>query len=328
VLLVDAETGRRNGSGGFVPDRGSVEAHVLKALRSRYRDTEAVPFGPDICDTLAELRRLSPELIFNLTEWFDGDRQLDAGIAAMLEVMQLRYTGSGPLSLHLCRDKALSKQIVGQLGIAVPRYFTSTGRLPARLHGQPFPLLVKPQFGDGSDAIGKISLVATEDELRRRVRALCRRGSSPVICEEFIAGRDIYVPMLGNPARVLPPVEMVIGKVHPAAPRFATYRVKNDDRYADRWGIFYRRAKLSRSLLSAIAAASRRIFLALELRDYARLDFRLAPDDRLVFIEANPNPDLSPDTFGSNICLAGTDYQGLILSIVTAARRRYRGVPA
>jgi len=322
AMLVDAETGQRNRSGRFVPDRGSVEAYVLKALRSRYRDTAVVPFGPDVYETIEELHQLAPKLVFNLTEWFDGDRRLDAAIAALLEILQLRYTGSGPHGLQLCRDKALSKQIVGQLGIAVPRYFTSIGRLPVRLSEWPSRLLVKPQFGDGSDAIGKVSLVATADELRRRIHALCRRGSGPVICEEFIPGRDIYVPLIGNPARVLPPIEMVIGSKHPAAPHFATYRIKTDDRYAGRWRISYRRAVLGRPLLAAIAAASRKIFHALELRDYARLDFRLTPDGRLFFIEANPNPDLSPHTFGRNTCLAGIDHAGLILDIVAAARRR------
>src|SRR5208282_1581333 len=153
AMLVDSETGHRNRSGRFVPDRGSVEAYVLKALRSRYRDTAVVPFGPDVYETIAELRRLAPQMVFNLTEWLDGDRRLDYAIAALLEVLKLRYTGTGPLGLQLCRDKALSKQIVGQLGIAVPRYFISSGRLPGHLREWPSLLLVKPQFGDGSDAI-------------------------------------------------------------------------------------------------------------------------------------------------------------------------------
>jgi len=322
AMLVDAETGHRSRSGKFVPDRGSVEAYVLRALRSRYRDTEVVPFGPSVYETIAELRRLSPQMIFNLTEWIDGDRRLDYAIAALLEVLKMRYTGAGPLGLQLCRNKALSKQIVGQLGIAVPRYFTSTGRLPAHVREWPSALLVKPQFGDGSDAIGKNSLVETSNELRNRIRALCRRGNGPVICEEFISGRDIYVPMLGNPARVLPPIEMVVGCKQMAAPQFATYRVKNDARYASKWRVRYRNAKLGKSLLSKIAAASRKIFDALELRDYARLDFRLTPDDQLFFIEANPNPDLSPHAFGSNAGLVGVDHVSLILSIVADARRR------
>jgi D-alanine-D-alanine ligase len=323
ALLVDVETGHRNAAGCFVPERGSVEAHVLKALRSRHPGTAIVPFGPDIGATIGELRRLAPRIVFNLTEWIDGNRRLDYAIAALLEILQLRFTGAGPRGLQLCRDKVLSKRIVAQLGIEVPRYFTSTGRLP--VHDQtspPFPLLVKPQFGDGSDAIGKVSLVATVDQLRRRVRTLCRNGHAPVMCEEFIPGRDLYVSLVGNPPQVLPPIEMVIGSNHPRAPRFATYRVKNDNRYAGQWRIRYRRAALDQSLLAAIATASRKIFRALELRDYARLDFRLTADCRPFFIEANPNPDLSPHTFGSNVCLTGVDHRDLILRIVAVARRR------
>jgi len=324
AILVDAETGHRNRDGRFVPDRASVEAYVLRALRSRYRDAVVVPFGPDVRETIAELQRFAPGMIFNLTEWFDGNRRLDHAIVALLEVLQLPYTGTGPLGLQLCRDKALSKQIVARLGIRVPRHFIS-GYPAAAAPLPPFPLLVKPQFGDGSDAIGKASLVATPAELQRRVRLLCRHNG-PAICEEFIPGRDIYVALVGNPPRVLPPIEMVIGSKRPAAPRFATYRVKNDDRYAGKWRIRYRPARLGRPLLGEIVATGRKIFRALELRDYARLDFRLTPGGQLFFIEANPNPDLSPHTYGSNVCLAGVDHAGLILSIVAAARRRHADV--
>jgi len=322
-MLVDIETGHRNRSGSFITDRASVEYYVLRALRRRYPDTAVVPFAPNVAETVAELRRLAPGMVFNLTEWVGGDRRLDHTIAALLEILRMPYTGTGPLGMQICRDKALSKLIVARLGIKVPRHFTSGWPPPAGRPHLPFPLLVKPQFGDGSDAIGKASLVTTPAELRRRMHML-RRRCCPAICEEFIPGRDIYVALIGNPPRLLPPIEMVVGSKRPAAPRFATYRLKNDDRYAGKWRVRYRRAVLGKPLLAEITAASRAIFRMLELRDYARLDFRLTPDNQLFFIEANPNPDLSPHTYGSDVCLAGADHTRLILDIIDIARRRHR----
>ena len=110
-MLVDEETGERNKSGRFVfvsdgPD--CMELNVFKNLRARYARVAVVPFGPDIAATLAELRKLRPRIVFNLTEWVDGDRKLDHAIAGLLEMTKLRYTGTGPVGMQLARDKALS----------------------------------------------------------------------------------------------------------------------------------------------------------------------------------------------------------------------------
>ena len=325
AMLVDEETGERGKSGRFVLDRGSMEQHVRDALRARYAQIAVVPFGPDVAATLTELGKLKPRIVFNLTEWVRGDRKLDHAIAAVLDMMKLRYTGTGPIGMQLARDKALSKQIVAAAGVDVPCCFTLARGDRIENPGLPFPLIVKPQFGDGSDEIGKASLVRTPLELRRRVRALRSRIDEPVVCEEFIPGRDIYVGLIGNEPRVLAPTEVVIGSRQGSAPKFATFRVKNDGAYRTRWRVRYRLARLPPSVLRGIAEFSKKSFRALQLRDYARVDFRLTDSGRLVFIEANPNPDLTPHNLGMHLCLGDLDYRRLIPRIVETARKRYRG---
>lgn len=324
-MLVDAETGERNPSGRFAPDRGSMEQRVFRSLCGRYPQVAVVPFGPDIVATLAELRKLRPRIVFNLTEWVDGDRKLDHAVAGVLEMMRLRYTGTGPVGMQLCRDKALSKSIVAAAGVDVPCCFTLGRDDRIENPGLPFPLIVKPQFGDASDGISKASLVRTPLELRRRVKAIRSRLDEPVVCEEFIPGRDIYVGVIGNEPRVLAPTEMVIESKHGSAPKFATYRLKNDGRYRARWRVKYRLARLPRGVLRRIAEFSKKAFLALQLRDYARIDYRLTDDGRLVFIEANPNPDLTPHNLGRHLCLGDVGFPRLIPRIVETARKRYRG---
>jgi D-alanine-D-alanine ligase len=324
VMLVDAETGERGKNGSFVPDRGSMEERVLDSLRVRYAQVAVVPFGPDIAATMSELKKLKPRIVFNLTEWFDSDRKLDHAIAGLLEMMKLRYTGTGPAGMQLGRDKALSKQIAAAAGVDVPRFFTLERGKRIENPGLVFPLIVKPQFGDGSDEIGKASLVRTEREFRARVRSMRSRLDEAVVCEEYIPGRDIFVGILGNKPRVLAPLEMVVGRRKASAPTFVTYRIKHDASYRTKWRVRYRRAVLPKPLLRRIADFSRKVFHALKLRDYARLDFRLTDDGRLVFIEANPNPDLTPHTLGRNVCFTGIEYRNLIQGIVETARRRYR----
>jgi len=146
-------------------------------------------------------------------------------------------------------------------------------------------------------------VVANERQLRERVRIMRARSKAPLVCEEFIPGRDLYVALLGNRPQVMPAVELVIGKKGASAPRFATYRLKNDGAYRTRWRIRWRKAQLDSETQRKINDASRRMFHALRLRDYGRIDFRLTPDNRLVFIEANPNPDLHPHAMGRDLCL-------------------------
>ncbi|HXF66317.1 MAG TPA: hypothetical protein VNK67_06450 [Burkholderiales bacterium] len=323
ALLVDEETGRWSSAGHFIPEADDVEEKVLRALRRRYRRVEVVPFSPQVVQTVERLRQLKPRIVFNLTEWVDGDRKLDAAVTGLLEMMKLRYTGTGPDGLRLARDKALSKQIVAGLGIAVPRYFSVYGTRLGRVSELEFPVIVKPQFGDGSEAINQRSVVRNPRQLRARVAAIRSRLKEPAVCEEFIPGRDLYVGLLGNRPRVLPPVEMVVRSRHRSAPRFATYRLKHDARYRARWRVHYRRARLDGRRMREIALLSRRIFHALKLRDYARLDFRITPAGRLYFIEANPNPDLDPHAFNRSGCFAGVPYERLIGAIVEAARARH-----
>ena len=322
ALLVDAEAGERSASGRFVPERSSVEAYLLDALRAQRLNATVVPFDAAVAPTIAELRALKPALVFNLTECVDLDRSQDAAIASLLDLLGIPYTGTGPVGLRLARDKALSKHIVADLGVGVPRYFVIPPRGPIRNPRVPYPLIIKPQFGDGSDEVRGNSLVKNERELVQRVRVLRKRVAAPLICEEFIEGCDLYVALLGSAPEVMPAVELVIGRQGRGAPEFASYKLKNDGAYRTRWRVRWRVAKLSRNLQRDVEIASRAIFHALKLRDYGRVDYRLTPDGRLVFLEANANPDLHPHAMGNNVCFAGVTYGDALKRIIAAARLR------
>lgn len=323
ALLVDIETGRRDARNRFVPDRGSVEAQVLRALASQHRRVSVVPFDAVASQTLDELRALRPRTVFNLTEWIDGERSRDHEITRLLDGLGLCYTGSGAAGLTLARDKVRAKKIVAALGVAAPRGYNVRAAAPSRY--PPYPLFIKPRDGDGSDAIGAAALVRNAAQLRERLRITRGLNLGPPLCEEYVEGRDLFVALLGNKPDVLHPLELMVGQAGRGAPRFATGRLKHDEAYKRRWKVSYRKAQLPAAVLREINDASRRIFHALKLRDYARIDYRLTPDNRLVFIEANPNPDLGRHTFGRERCFVDVAYPELIRRIVAAARRRYAG---
>lgn len=319
VMLVDAETGSRGRNGVFRVDAGSVEAQVLRVLKQQHKNVVVVPFEPNRNATIAILSALNPRLVFNLTEWVGGDRSRDHVVTGMLETLGLPYTGTAGAGLRLARDKTRAKSMVAALGVATPGQFSGGDN-----ERMPFPLFVKPQYGDGSDAISVAALVRSRRALDARLASLHMRKLGPVLCEEYVEGRDLFVALLGNRPGVLHPLELVVGRQGRGAPRFATGRLKHDDAYKHRWKVRYRKARLPAAVLRNIEITTRRIFHALKLRDYARIDYRLTPDNRLVFIEANPNPDLGRHTFGREQCFAGVPYAELIRRILAAARNRYR----
>jgi D-alanine-D-alanine ligase len=129
---------------------------------------------------------------------------------------------------------------------------------------------------------------------------------------------------LGKAPRVMRPVQVVIGRKHANAPVFATYNVKNTAKYRMRWRVHWIEPRLPAVVMREIKRASQAAFHALKLKGYARMDYRLTPDNKLVFLEANPNPDLDPHSFGNNRCFAGMRYRDAIKVIVETARRRGR----
>jgi len=317
VLLVDPETGEYSPNGVFKLLPGSVEAQVLNALRQKYDCVCVMPFDSNGERFRARIIALNPKLVFNLTEWIDGDRSKDYLITQCLDRLGIPFTGSAMAGLRLARTKKQAKAVVAAMGIATPTDYSL--RHSANIT---YPAFVKPAQGDGSDAISRKSLVRNQRQLLAQVKSLAQRRLGPTLCEEFIEGHDLFVALLGNEPQVLAPLQLVVSRQSRGAPCFATSQLKHDEHYKRHWGVRYVKAQLSEALMSEIEQSSRLIFHALHLRDYARIDYRLTEEGRLVFIEVNPNPDLGRHTFGRNLCFADVQYTDLIQSIVDAAVKR------
>jgi D-alanine-D-alanine ligase len=329
VVLIDPEA--------FIPEdpqleRGpgdtcmEVEFHVTESLRTAGHEVRVVVFGPDIARNLADLRAAGPELVFNLTEHYGGDRRMDKNIAALLDLVGVPYTGSGPTGLMICRDKALCKRLLSHHRIRVPDFaLLRRGETVVRRKLR-YPLVVKPLYEDGSDGITLGSLVHTPEELGDRAAVLHERMKQPVICEEYIEGRELYLGLLGNRRlTALPGRECRFDSAKATAPRIATARVKRDAEYCEKWGIAFTDADLDPATSARLARISKRIYRLLHLRDYGRIDVRITNEGDVVFLEANPNPDL---TMGDELAEAakrgGMDYDRLIERILRTAVMRYR----
>jgi D-alanine-D-alanine ligase len=263
------------------------------------------------------------DVVFNIAEGFKG-RNRESQVPALLELLDIPYTGSDPAALSVSLDKALAKRMVRTHGIRTPDYVvmhTGTERLPRELAR--FPLLVKPVAEGTSKGVTKRSVVNDEGELRDMAREIIGKYRQPALVEQYVAGREFTVGLLGERRpRVLPPMEVVFLDASDPTPLYS-FEMKQDWNEKIRYDV---PAKLSPKELDRLERAARECFFALGCRDVARVDFRMDAEGQLYFIEANPLPGLAPGW--SDLVLiaqaAGIDYRGLIGEILSFAIRRYQ----
>ncbi|MFL6500045.1 MAG: hypothetical protein ACJ8LL_04935, partial [Candidatus Udaeobacter sp.] len=145
------------------------------------------------------------------------------------------------------------------------------------------------------------------------------KHNSDVIAEEYIEGRELYVSLMGNVRLMVFAIrELVFREVPPDEPKIATYKAKWDEEYRKRWGLENQFAEdLDPALLTKVEETCKDIYRLLTIDGYARIDLRLTPDNKLYFIEANPNPILADDEdFALAAGKAGLSYPKLIDRIV------------
>ncbi|HXW05003.1 MAG TPA: hypothetical protein VD833_07220 [Vicinamibacterales bacterium] len=306
-------------------DKKEVEEEVAETLAKLGHDAVLHVLDGTI-RSLHALARMECDLVFNLAESFGGDDTADYCIAAYLELIGKRISGSGSHGLLYAQDKAVAKKILEFHGIHTPVFARSyRGRLDFS-HDLEFPVIVKPAREDGSIGIEFNAVVSSIRELMERIDWLHANFDSPVLIEEYVEGREMYVGVLGNDnPMALPVVELDLSRLPEGRPRIAGAEVK--------WGKgtrAYRDTKsaiaedLPEETIGLLQTTAVAVFQALELRDYARIDMRLRPDGRVAVIEANPNPWLaSKAEFAMAARRSGRNYTQLIEEIVDLALARY-----
>jgi D-alanine-D-alanine ligase len=306
-----------------------TEADVLRALKRLGHETDTLPVFDNVPDILEKLSSFRPDVVFNLSESFLANRGQEPNIPALLELMKVRYTGSGPGALMLCKDKSLAKKILHYHRVRVARGVVSTRRRPLqRLRRLMFPAFVKPVGEEGSDGIAQASFVRDEEEALERARFVHERIKTDALIEEYIEGRELYVGVLrSRQIDVFPPREIFFTKVPEDAPKFATFSAKWDEAYRKKWGIKNGDAgELPDGVADRLQELARTVGRVLKIRGPGRVDVRLTPDNELVVIEANPNPSLAHDEdFAQAALKAGIEYDALVQRILDDALRRPAG---
>jgi D-alanine-D-alanine ligase len=308
-------------------DCDPVVGQVKKALSQNGHRASVLAVHGDIKKMLAGLSRRKPDLVFNLVESFGGETGGDVAVAGLLDLLKVRYTGSGPGELYLRQDKALAKKVLAFDKILYPDFAVFSNDAGFETGGSlRMPLFVKPLTADASIGISGDSLVRDMTALVARVEEIHRKVGDSALVEEYIEGRELYVGVLGNREPVaLPPIEMDFSGMPEGMPRIVGSKAKWSKRSAEYKGTESRLAEdLPDELKARLQKAAVDAFRALRVRDYGRVDLRLAETGEIYVLEVNANCYLEAKSeFATAAAAAGLEFPALVERITELALERY-----
>ncbi|HKW10032.1 MAG TPA: ATP-grasp domain-containing protein [Gemmatimonadaceae bacterium] len=312
------------------PPVDAVLEQIRGAIEKCDHTAQLLTVDNEVAPLVGALETAAPDLVFNLAESFGGKSALESNVAALLNLLGLRYTGSSPAGLLLAGDKSLTKKVLSFHGIRTPEFATVFRGALDWAGDIEFPLIVKPPQEDASLGITSDSVVHDLRELFTRIDELQSTFQQPVLVEQFVEGREFYVGVLGNAnVKALPVMELDFSGFPAGLPRIASWEAKwgddgdgSGEQFAGTRSIFPR--DVASELIERMQQVAIEAFNALRLRDYARIDLRVTPNGEIFVIEVNPNCYLEREAeFARAAAEGGIEYDVLIARILEFALARY-----
>jgi len=272
---------------------------------------------------LDNIRREKVDIVFNIAEGRGNYRSREAQVPAILEMLNIPYTGSDPQCLAICLDKPVTKKLVTTDGISTPKWLAIANErelFQISWDGFPFPAIIKPAYEGSSKGVRLTSLVHSVSQAQEEAKRILECYQQPVMVEEFIDGDEVTVGIVGNlPPRVLGVMRILTKNKD----EHFIYSLEVKRNYLNL--VEYEcPARLEEKILKKIALSSLKTFKALGCRDFARLDFRVSPKGIPYFLEINPLPGLG--TYSDLVIMAvkmGCAHEELIGAVLDAALERY-----
>lgn len=297
-------------------------AEVGRALAGLGIATTTLAADLDLAKLRDELRRRRPPCVFNLVEALDDSGQLVPAVTALLDHLQVPYTGSSTEALMITSQKVLTKRWLRMLGLPTTDWWDPQEPAPAA--PAPGPWIVKPLWEDASIGMDDESVVPDFAAVAGRLRAKQAGRPGRWFAERFVDGREINVALLGGPAgpEVLPVPEIEFVDFPVGKPRIVGYAAKwYEDSFECR---NTRRRFVDRdaeaALCERVGDLARQCWEAFGLVGYARVDFRVDGAGTPWILEVNANPCIAPDAgFAAAAAEAGIAYRDAIARIVAAA---------
>lgn len=300
---------------------------ITKALRAAGHKPSVFGVRDDVSKLVSGLRRRKPDLVFNLLEQFDEQMRGLIEATGVLDLLGLPYTGTGPGGLYLQEDKALTKKLLAYEGLKYPDFAVFSPESELETGGNlRLPLFVKPLRLDSSVGIdGSKSLVRDTVAMMKQVLHIHKELKDSALCEEYIDGREFYVGILGNQDPIaFPPIEIDFSNMPEDAPRVLDAKAKFDESTPEFQGTRPVVAEIDAQLRARLQQVALNACRALRIRDYGRVDLRLAETGDIYVIEVNANCYLEQESeYAMSARAAGIEYPELITRIVDHAVQRH-----
>jgi D-alanine-D-alanine ligase len=270
------------------------------------------------------------DIVFNIAEGLNGESR-ESQVPAILDFLNIPYTGSGVLALSVSLNKTLTKKLFEQAGIPTPRY-----KLVKAIDGISgmdlrYPLIVKPNAEGSGKGITLKSVVRNKEELLREVERMYNIYTQEILVEEFIEGRELTVGILGNdPAVTMPILEIDFSNCKASGEYFYTWKVKEYEKEAEESAglspLWHCPARLSETEAKKVEETALKAYSLIGCVDLSRIDIILAKDGTPYVLEVNPLPGLDPkdSNFPYIAKCAGLNYKELMNRILETAVERHK----
>jgi D-alanine-D-alanine ligase len=277
---------------------------VMRALTSLGYDARSLDFDARFVDAI---REIAPDVVFNALHGTGGE---DGQIQGILDWLGLPYTGSGVCACALAMDKHLTKKLLAAEGLPTPAWDTfdlTGGTLPLLPGSLNLPLVVKPRASGSS--VG-VTIVRTHEAWSKAMLEAAER-TPEVIAEEYVAGREFFVAVLGEEA--LPVVEVI------PSDEFYSY----DAKYKPGGSRHLVPAPIDGDLTARLQTLALSVHRLLGLRDISRTDFILSKEGRPTILEINALPGMTPTSLvPDEAAQVGLSYEALVDRLVHYALGR------
>ena len=297
----------------------TVEA-IAAALESMGHSVVMLGGGREF---LSKILQDNVDFVFNIAEGRGNYRSREAQVPAIMEMLDIPYSGADPQCLAICLDKPLTKKLVAQAGVSTPAWqvISRSEELKGIVWNKfQFPLFVKPAYEGSSKGILFSSRVENLGETFQVVQAVLERYGQPAMVEEFIPGEEVTVGIVGALPQVFG-IMRVLPRQGPNPNFIYSLEVKRE---WEKLVSYECPARLPSKTMQDIAEASLKAFKVLGCRDVARIDFRVDALGKPYLLELNPLPGLRPG-YGDLPIMAekiGYEYNTLIGLILDSAVER------
>jgi len=274
------------------------------------------------------LKALKPDLVFNRAEGLRGDSR-ESHVPAILEMLGIPYVGSNVLTTAIGLNKAWAKKVLLYHGISTPKFYVCKSDQEAERIRGGFPYILKPNEEGSSMGITEENLVHDKTQLRTRLKQMIEEHQQPILIEQFIQGREFSTGLLGRPGQnpeVLSILEIDFSKFPEVGGVFGQ-RAKT---VLDSLDHYICPAQIPKNLRKLLERISIDVWYALDVKDFARIDFRMNGQEKLFFLEINPLPGMDFDTEENDLSFypymamkSGYTYDELIRRLLESACARY-----